>query len=120
MRLIDAEALIKDLETVNPISRVYNAKIAWAKAMIDAAPTVLAEAVQGWISCSERLPESVKKTYWICTDTEYQCECRWTNVNPIWTDLTTDWHWNKFDIPQYSEVIAWMPLPKPYGERSEE
>ena len=37
MRLIDADALIKDLETVNP---VYNAKIAWAKSIIDAAPTI--------------------------------------------------------------------------------
>lgn len=66
-----------------------------------------------WIPCSERLPKEEKKTYWVCTDGGYQHECRWTNVNMIWTHLTTDWHWNILDIPQYSKVIAWMPLPEP-------
>lgn len=68
----------------------------------------------GWIPCSERLPEDVKKEYWVCTDTGHQCTCRWTNINHFWTDLTTDWHWNIFDVPMHSRVIAWMPLPEPY------
>lgn len=67
-----------------------------------------------WIPCSERLPDDEKGRYWVCTDTEYQCECRWTNINHIWTDLTTEWHWHIVDVPQYSKVIAWMPLPEPY------
>lgn len=41
----------------------------------------------------------------------------WTNVNPFWTDRTTDWHW--CHIPQYSTVVAWMPLPEPYREEQE-
>lgn len=72
-----------------------------------------------WIPCSERLPEEENKRYWICTDYGYQCECRWTNVNHIWTNLTTDWHWNIMDVPQYSKVVAWMPLPEPYKAESE-
>lgn len=75
---------------------------------------------EGWIPCSERLPENVKKHYWVCTDTGYQCECRWTNVNHFWTELTTEWHWHIMDTPQYSSVVAWMPLPKPYGGESDE
>lgn len=71
---------------------------------------------QKWIPCSERLPKKEKKTYWVCTDDGYQCECRWTNVNMIWTHLTNDWHWNILDIPQHSKVTAWMPLPEPYKE----
>jgi len=67
-----------------------------------------------WIPCSERLPEEERKEYWICTDTGYQCECRWTNVNHFWTDLTTSWHWHIMDVPQYAKVVAWMPLPEPY------
>ena len=72
-----------------------------------------------WIPCSERMPEEERKKYWVCTDTGYQCECRWTNVNPIWTELITDWHWNIFDTPQYSKVVAWMPLPEPYRGEEE-
>ena len=75
-----------------------------------------AQPEQRWIPCSERLPEGEKKHYWICTDTGYQCECRWTNINHFWTDLTTDWHWHIMDIPQYSAVVAWMPLPEPWKE----
>lgn len=67
-----------------------------------------------WIPCSEQLPPEENKTYWVCTDNGHQHECRWTNANQIWTHLTTDWHWNIFDIPQYTKVVAWMELPKPY------
>ena len=78
------------------------------------------DAEPKWIPCEERTPNETKATYLICTDNGYMCSCRWTNVNPFWTDLTTEWHWNLFDIPQYSKVVAWMPL-KPYEmEREEE
>ncbi len=71
-----------------------------------------------WIPCKKKLPEEQNRRYWICTDTGYQCQCRWTDANPIWTNLTTDWHWNIFDIPQYTKVVAWKPLSEPYrGEQ---
>ena len=47
-------------------------------------------------------------------------ECRWTNANLFFSNLTTDWHWNIFDIPQHQKVIAWMSLPDPYTEEGEE
>lgn len=72
-----------------------------------------------WIPVSERLPKKQKKSYWICTDGGYQCECRWTNVNPFWTDLTTDWHWHHMDVPSHQKVVAWMPLPEPYKVEKE-
>lgn len=72
-----------------------------------------------WIPAEDEPPKQ-KKTYWICTDSGYQCERRWTNVNPFWTDLTTDWHWCIGDVPQYSEVVAWKPLPEPYKGGDEE
>ena len=74
-----------------------------------------------WIPVSE--PPKELGTYLIQTDGEpYMCQCRWTDVNPFWTDYKTKPHWNIFDLPQYSKVVAWMPLPKPYKpqERSED
>lgn len=75
---------------------------------------------QRWIPVSE--PPKELGTYLIQTDGEpYMCQCRWTDVNPFWTDYKTKPHWNIFDLPQYSKVVAWMPLPAPYEpqERSE-
>lgn len=80
-------------------------------------PNVIVE--QRWIPCSERLPEAEEKHYWVCTDTGYQCQCRWTNINHFWTELTTEWHWHIMDTPQYSKVIAWMPMPEPWKEGEE-
>ena len=77
-------------------------------------------SAQQWISCNERLPKEEKNKYWICTDTEYQCSCRWTNDNLFWHGETSDWHWNLFDIPQYSKVVAWMPLPQPWKGKKDE
>lgn len=78
---------------------------------------VIERNAQQWIPCSERLPEKKRKTYWVCTDTEYQCECRWTN-NRFGLGESDNWGWSYFDTPQYTEIIAWMPLPEPYkGEQ---
>lgn len=71
-----------------------------------------------WIPVTERLPEPEAKTYWVCTDTGYQCECRWTNNR--FGIGEGEWGWSIFDTPQYSKPIAWMPLPEPYKERREE
>lgn len=65
-----------------------------------------------WIPVSEK-PKDEKKTYLVQLDSGGMCSCRWTNTNPFWTDLTTEWHWNIFDIPQYCKVVAWMDL-EPY------
>ena len=71
-----------------------------------------AEAVQGWIPVSEK-PKDEERTYLVQLDSGGMRSCRWTNANPIWTELTIDWHWNIFDIPQYCNVVAWMDL-EPY------
>ena len=65
-----------------------------------------------WIPVTERLPDAEKESYWVCTDTGYQCECRWTN-NQFGIGESDEWGWSIFDIPQYQKVVAWMPLPSP-------
>ena len=82
------------------------------------------EPKQQWIPCSERLPDKKRETYWVCTDTEDQCQCRWTNNpfginNPFEIDESAEWRWSIFDTPQYTKVVAWMPLPEPYKESEE-
>ena len=70
-----------------------------------------------WIPCSERLPEEERRQYWICTDTGYQCQCRWTD-DVYGLGVSDRWEWKIFDIPQYQKVVAWMPLPEAYkGEQ---
>ena len=72
-----------------------------------------------WIPVSE--PPKELGTYLIQTDGEpYMCQCRWTDVNPFWTDYKTKPHWNIFDLPQYRIAVAWMPLPEPYKEEGTE
>lgn len=73
-----------------------------------------------WIPHKDKRPTEKEEKYLVQTDTGYVCECRWTNVNHMWTGLTTNWHWHIFDIPQYSKVVAWMTLPKLYIEEDEE
>lgn len=72
-----------------------------------------AEPERRWIPVTEALPKKENKSYWVCTDTKYQCECRWTN-NIYGIGESNDWGWKIFDIPQYTKVIAWMPLPEPW------
>ena len=68
-----------------------------------------------WIPVTERLPKAERKSYWVCTDTGYQCECRWTN-DRFGIRESDKWGWKIFDIPQYQKVVAWMPLPEPPKE----
>ena len=72
-----------------------------------------AQPEQRWIPCSERMPKKADGEYWVCTDTGYQCQCRWTD-DVYGLGSSGEWAWKIFDIPQYSHVIAWMPLPKPW------
>ena len=118
MRAIDADALKLAIVEEGQRSKRYKIGEFWElngdeiRQVIDAQPTI--EPEPHWILCNERLPDAEKKIYWVCTDSGYQCQCRWTNVNHFWTDLTTDWHWHIGDVPQYSKVIAWKSLPPVY------
>lgn len=126
MRIIDAEALKAKWYEINDIGEndrgarfVGYTEIA---RLIDQAPT--AEAVQGWIPVSERLPSESGR--YLVT---YPALRRYMRVDIM--------HFDKPSMPNikvkgrcwyipddewgdvvYDEILAWMPLPKPY-ERSE-
>ena len=102
--MLTNEEIIKELEM---IELCYDLLEKETKALDEAKDIIRASA---WIPAEDEPPKQ-KKTYWVCTDDGYQCECKWTNVNQFWTDLTTDWHWS---ISQHSRVVAWRQLPEPY------
>lgn len=112
-KYIDAEVLKNN---IHKCTWVHDMKC--VEKFVDMLPA--ADVAPQWIPVTERLPKEICDSYWVCTDSGYQCECRWTNTNRFWPNLTTDWHWNIFDIPQYTKVVAWMPLPEPYKGGEEE
>lgn len=116
-RLIDADALKEYIDAQKGRPFIGCTIGEALKMMIDEQSTIEERKTGKWIPCSERLPEKKRKTYWVCTDTEYQCECRWTN-NRFGLGESDNWGWSYFDTPKYTEIIAWMPLPEPYkGEQ---
>jgi hypothetical protein len=90
-----------------------------AAGVLAGAMKLLEEQHDIWNSCWDRLPESIEKSYLVQLDTGYICECRWTDSNPFWTSIKTRWHWNIFDIPQFTNVVAWMEKPDLYIEKEE-
>jgi len=69
-----------------------------------------------WISVSEKMPGHYEVVLACCNDdfvtlASFSCkENRWECL----TNMSSDTH-----FPKNEEVIAWMPLPKPYKAESE-
>lgn len=65
-----------------------------------------AEAVQGWIPCSERLPEDGDEV--LVTDAN-------GNIRHVYRDdLNDEELFATWEDGMHIVAIAWMPLPKPY------
>ena len=76
---------------------------------------------QKWIPVEEQNPEiDMSYPHSVCYLVTYEGGtldvARWSNVNPFWTDHVTEPRWWG---QQFCKVVAWMPLPEPYRERSE-
>jgi hypothetical protein len=82
-----------------------------------------AEAVQGWIPCSERLPEA--EDMYQPPEQRYLCqleaygERKFCVLSRLKGAVSPFWDWYGIAIHD-SEVTAWMPLPKPYKGGEEE
>lgn len=79
------------------------------------------DAVSEWITCSERLPEEdICNSYliaWIPANEKVKCDLPHYYQVADWEDGD----WTNLDFCGHEEIVilAWMPLPKPYGERGE-
>lgn len=78
-----------------------------------------------WIPCSERLPEvhpykDVTGMAWDESDDVLIC-MNYGNMHVATYEVDSEArrYWVDKDGLEYTGVIAWMPLPKPYGEDGE-
>ena len=75
----------------------------------------LPSAKQGWIPCSERLPEYDGDAYLV---TDYCEQINRKRIHVSYCYINKEGFWS--DVPWGYKVIAWMPLPEPYkGEENE-
>ena len=81
-----------------------------------------AEAVHGWIPCSERLPEA--EDMYQPPEQRYLCqleaygEKKFCVLSRLKGAISPFWDWYGVAVHD-SEVIAWMPLPEPYRKDGE-
>ena len=138
MRLIDADTLnyvrVRIYHDDGTIGG-YNAVVPSSE--IKNAPTV--DAALQWIPCSERLPGFPSKSLWVNSKGEPSLPRSWrpmTQDDGPWQDgyivcsksgkvfYSTWYACDKKSEPHWTtkaEVIAWIPLPKPYeAERKED
>lgn len=106
MRLIDADALMKNWERDR--GRMFDAD--YFIFTIEHAPTI--EAVPQWIPCKERMPKKEipyqRRGYYLTTNA-------YGNVDLTRYEFGDDFQ--KTGWQSDIRIIAWMPLPKPYAER---
>ena len=106
IRPIDANALIAEYD------RVHIGEPGKARQLILDAPTI-APGPQ-WVPVSERLPTARQSVILSTKDwTGEGCYWETTEYHVIWKGYR--WNATYWD----DEVVAWMPLPEPYGECEE-
>lgn len=78
--------------------------------LLSVALDMAIEALQGWIPCSERLPETDDE---VLAADGVDMFVAWYGYDRIWK--STDHNYD----PE-TPILAWMPLPKPYKGGGEE
>ncbi len=107
MRPIDANALKEDLKDPPLHLSLGGMSMRDVLQLIDYAPTIDVELK--WIPCSERLPELKTK----CLITYLS----WSG-SPVIDIDSYDYDGEDGWFSHMDKVIAWMPLPEPFAERS--
>lgn len=146
MRLIDADALIENIENVcckpcKELKHDYNGVRCRACQYgdeIDDIDSFHTAEQPHWILCSENVPEDIRPVIvtWKNTDPEsyYQyivgkhftgTACykngKWYWYSSITEDMLAEY--GRYDLEEFDEAIeciAWMPLPEPYMEGEQE
>lgn len=109
MRLIDADALMTKF--AERVKRSNESDFAKSPTWNDAVSLVECEPTAGgWIPCSEKLPETCGK---------YLVTMKWNDDDGEHIVIKATWYKKWDDIgwgwAEIFDVIAWQPLPSPYG-----
>ena len=92
-------------------NRASHTTMQGAKMMFERAAEALSEGIQPhWIPCSERLPDEFGE--YLVTKKAIGWNCEEYNSNDIAYFYNEGFH-------KADKVLAWMPLPEPYGGESE-
>jgi len=126
-RLIDADAVPKEFWDYAFDGGKWSG--CTIKDLLDSQPTVTPNPDDGWVLCSERMPEEHE---WLGTKrfgTTISDEVYMTFENPEGERLTKHLSFQNGELGRYDKAfmdawhkgakpIAWMPLPKPFkGEK---
>lgn len=98
---------IKDNDAIYDKNQNYNGAGAFLKA-IDVIEQVAADYNNGWIPCSERLPEENIEVLVTISEIDSSTYTR--------TSWVQEGMWVIKRTPLEPTVIAWQPLPEPYVE----
>ena len=78
-----------------------------------------------WIPCSERLPEMHREDmeaegeYYMISNPVIVTEGQQIYIAEYEADMDYRYGWHSLDGEDYDNIIAWMPLPKPYRPEEE-
>ena len=109
--LIDRQATIKDLYTINP--QIPLRSLNDVECFLEAQPSV-----QQWIPVTKRLPENPKsnldvQSYLTCINYHRMQILDWCDG---WNCCFKD-DGSIYRDSEFKDVVAWMPLPEPYKKR---
>ena len=119
------EEIIEELEvertTANNTFAKYEMKVDLGRVFgLEKAIEIIKQEAEkynnGWIPCSERLPEYdeeyIKKYN---NDKQYIVICKYS-YEPTVAHFSKEKIWYYDDFVKFNDVIAWQPLPEPYKE----
>jgi hypothetical protein len=117
LRLIDADALYMELVKMNDFGELTAKK---AIRVVKNAPTIDAEP--HWIPCSEKFPE-IDRSVLVQLSDEFidPIQIMTLNISKLDGDFYYSWRTQEMGIDfDMDDVVAWMPLPKPYEAANHE
>ena len=139
MRTIDSDDFLKQstelYEHAGWDEREFHFSLADLRCNLEMMPTV--EAESKWIPVSERLPETIDavNVTWInrqpesyyadikdkpFTGTAHYCKGEWWWDSCVCQDYLKEYGNSPGDeVDEAIEIVAWMPLPKPYEVKEE-